>query len=195
MRRSASPSRSVAGRLDSLAEASRALERQTEDLARERPRAAPQPGREANELRLRGRASRRGGRGQAGGAGARGRGAQGRHPRAGEERRGGGRHGLELPAAAAGDPRAARPRADTGAPREAGGAPGRAARSEGGGNEGSARGSGRAAETVARGAGAEPGTVPKGGARGRSREPDAGSAGARGSAARMERGRSRPRTA
>lgn len=44
--------RSVAGRLDSLAEASRALERQTEDLARERPRAPAQQGREANELRF-----------------------------------------------------------------------------------------------------------------------------------------------
>jgi hypothetical protein len=42
--------RSVAGRLDSLAEASRALERQTEDLARERPRATP-GNRDANELR------------------------------------------------------------------------------------------------------------------------------------------------
>ncbi|MGH7631734.1 MAG: DUF4175 family protein, partial [Gemmatimonadales bacterium] len=43
--------RAVAGRLDSLAEASRALERQTEDLARERPRASPQQGR-VNELRF-----------------------------------------------------------------------------------------------------------------------------------------------
>jgi hypothetical protein len=43
--------RSVAGRLDSLAEASRALERQTEDLAREQPRAMPGQGRDANELR------------------------------------------------------------------------------------------------------------------------------------------------
>ncbi|HET8623649.1 MAG TPA: hypothetical protein VFM14_08820, partial [Gemmatimonadales bacterium] len=41
----------VAGRLDSLAEASRALERQTEDLARERPRATPGQTRNANELR------------------------------------------------------------------------------------------------------------------------------------------------
>jgi hypothetical protein len=41
----------VAGRLDSLAEASRALERQTEDLARERPRENTQPGRQVNELR------------------------------------------------------------------------------------------------------------------------------------------------
>jgi hypothetical protein len=43
--------RAVAGRLDSLAEASRALERQTEDLARERPRAAAGAGSDANELR------------------------------------------------------------------------------------------------------------------------------------------------
>jgi hypothetical protein len=45
-------SRSVAGRLDSLAEASRALERQTEDLARERPRPSGEQGRKANELRF-----------------------------------------------------------------------------------------------------------------------------------------------
>ncbi|MGH7517963.1 MAG: hypothetical protein ACREOC_10905 [Gemmatimonadales bacterium] len=43
--------RAVAGRLDSLAQASRALERQTEDLARERPRRTAQQGRQANELR------------------------------------------------------------------------------------------------------------------------------------------------
>ncbi|HEU5169620.1 MAG TPA: DUF4175 family protein [Gemmatimonadales bacterium] len=43
--------RAVAGRLDSLTEASRVLERQTEDLARERPRAEEQDGRRANELR------------------------------------------------------------------------------------------------------------------------------------------------
>ncbi len=43
--------RAVAGWLDSLAEASRALERQTEDLARERPRASAQQGRD-NELRF-----------------------------------------------------------------------------------------------------------------------------------------------
>ena len=43
--------RAVAGRLDSLAAATRALERQTEDLARERPRGNTQSGRESNELR------------------------------------------------------------------------------------------------------------------------------------------------
>ncbi len=41
--------RSIAGRLDSLTAASRALERQTEDLARERPRVG-EGGRDANEL-------------------------------------------------------------------------------------------------------------------------------------------------
>jgi hypothetical protein len=43
--------RAVAGRIDSLAAATRALERQTEDLAREAPRASGQSGREPNELR------------------------------------------------------------------------------------------------------------------------------------------------
>ena len=136
----------LAGGLDSVAAASKRLERQTEDLAQERPRSTDGRGEKGGRIAVvRGGQEGGGGRKVPAGTGAQRRGAEGVARGAAEERRGRGSPGHCVAAPAFRDPRPARARALARAARAAAGAAAGAQGSRRRSHQGCAGASGRGA--------------------------------------------------